>query len=117
MSERMTKTERRAAEACRYFERFGGGEFAVVWKKSALYGRCPSIAWRGEKAAYASGCGYDKLSAVLCEFLRTLVAEGALRGCSGAGLQTVQDRLAGAGWELTRTYDGTAEDGFQLRKA
>lgn len=114
--QKLSKTEQRAAEACGWYAQNGGGEFSVEWNRSAMWGLCPRIDWRGERAAYASGCGYDKLSAVLCEFLYTLDPDGGLRGCGGAGLSTVQDRLETVGWVLIQTFNGRTEDGFRLRR-
>lgn len=86
----------------------------MMWKKSATWGRCPSIAYRGEKAAHASGCGYDKESACLCEFLSSLAPDGI--HASGAGFRTVVDKLAMAGWLLEKTYSGATEDGYRLSR-
>lgn len=110
------KMEKRAAEACEDYTRNGGGSFTVDWKKSATWGNCPRIDYRGEKAAYASGCGYDKLSAVLVEYLGWLAPEGQRLSGSGAGVRTVQDNLRVFGWELVHDYDGNREDGFTLKK-
>ena len=110
----MTTMEARAAEACKEFKKFGGGYFSVYWTKSRTWGSCPRIEFRGDKAAYAGGCGYDKLSAVIAEFLSPLVPE--VGHCSGAGLGSVQACLDKAGWELTQLYDGKTEDGFKLAK-
>jgi len=89
-------------------------EFAMLWRPSRTWGRVAVILWRGEKAAEASGCGYDKESACLVAFLYPLVKE--VGGCGGAGLRTVQDRLSGAGWLLEHTYDGKAEDGYRITR-
>jgi hypothetical protein len=110
----MTTVEKRAFEACRTIKEFGALSFSVVWVKSNTWGMCPRIEWRGKKAAYASGCGYDKLSAVLVDFLHPLVPE--LAGCSGAGVSSVADRLAKHGWMLIHEYDGQREDGFSIRR-
>jgi len=110
----MTKLEKRAKEACDEYARRGEGSFAVIWAKSSTWGLCPRIEWRGEKAAHASGCGYDKLSAVVAEYLSPLVPEVGFRG--GAGINSVIDCMKEYGWELKHTYDGKTEDGFELTK-
>lgn len=110
----MTTMERRAQEACQRIEANGSMDFAVYWAKSNVWGRCPRIEWRGKKAAHASGCGYDKLSAVLVDFLYPLVPE--LAGCSGAGVSRVIQRMAEHGWILEHAYEGRTEDGFTITK-
>lgn len=110
----MTTLEKRAREACQDIERNGGCRFQVYWAESSSWGFCPRIEWRGKKAAHASGCGYDKLSAVISEFLSPLVPEVAR--CSGAGISSVTECLAKNGWKLEHTYDGKKEDGFALSK-
>lgn len=113
--EKLTVMQKRAKDACEEIVRYGDMNFSVEWCKSNTWGRRPRIMHRGEKAAHASGCGYDKLSAVLVEFLRWLVPDG-LPGCSGAGVRTVQNRLKEAGWLLEHLYDGQREDGFRISK-
>lgn len=113
--ERLTVMQKRAKDACGEIVRYGSMNFSVEWCKSSTWGRCPRIMHQGEKAAHASGCGYDKLSAVLAEFLTWLVPDG-LPGCSGAGVRTVQDKLKAAGWMLEHLYDGKWEDGFRISK-
>ena len=109
----MSKTEERAQRACAYIKEAGSLDFSVIWKRSATWGRTAGIYWHGSKAAYASGCGYDKLSAVVAEFLYPLVGRNLGMGC---GIPTVQERLAKHGWKLEYVYDGEWEDGFRIRK-
>lgn len=111
-----TTLERRAAAACAQIQEWGSCDFSVEWVKSSTWGFCPRVVWRGEKVAHASGCGYDKLSAVLAEFLTWLVADSATDLGHGCGLGTVQDRLAKCGWRLEHTYNGAREDGFRLTR-
>lgn len=89
-------------------------DFAVYWAKSNVWGLRPRIEWHGKKAARASGCGYDKLSAVLVDFLHPLVPEVA--GCSGAGVGSVIQRMAEHGWKLEHVYEGKTEDGFRIAR-
>ena len=108
--------EQRAYVACQSIKAGNLTQFAVTWSKSRTWGLCPRIEYRGEKAAHASGCGYDKLSAVLAMFLMWLDDReaGSVGGCGGAGVREVQTRLAAIGWKLTHSYDGKAEDGFEI---
>ena len=113
-----TVLEKRAAADCERIERNGEATIVVEWSKSRTWGFCPRIdnmygLERG-KAAYASGCGYDKLSAVLCEYLVWLVPDVA--HSSGAGVSSVKDRLAAAGWTLTAVASTKTSDVFTLER-
>ena len=110
----MTTMERRAQEACQRIEANGSMDFAVYWARSSTWGLCPRIEWHGKKAAHASGCGYDKLSAVLADFLHPLVPE--VGGLGGAGVGSVIRRMAAHGWKLEHVYEGSTEDGFTITK-
>lgn len=112
---RMSLIEKRAERACSFIKQEGSLDFSVVWKRSSTWGRTASIYWHGSKAAFASGCGYDKLSAVVAAFLYPLVGTGDIG--SGAGISTVQQRLAERGWNLEHMYEGQWEDGFRISKA
>jgi hypothetical protein len=79
-----------------------------------MWGLNPCINFRGAKAAIASGCGYDKLSAVVAEFLSALVPTVGHK--SGCGIDSVIEELKLNGWELKHTYNGKTEDGFELRR-
>ena len=111
---KLTIMEKRAKAACDQIMEWDKGSIDVVWRRSPTWGKCPSILWRGKKAAYASGCGYCKLSAVLSEYLRWLVPD--VGRCNGAGVSSVQECLEKNGWILTRTYEGPVNDGFELRR-
>jgi hypothetical protein len=108
--------EARAYRAC---ERIKQGEpytISVEWRRSRAYGLCPAIETPEGKAAYAGGCGYDKLSAVLCEFLGWLSPRGYLES-SGAGESSVVAELAELGYKLSRIA-GTkyTVDIFEIRR-
>lgn len=105
--------EKRAKAAMDHARENGTLEFTIQWKKSPTWGNCPRIDWRGEKAAYASGCGYDKESAVIQEFVSSLLPDTA-KNFGGAGFNTAMAIMAEHGWNLTRTYTGKTEDGFRL---
>lgn len=112
---KLTTLEKRAKAACEQYDKYGGGVFEVHWNKSREWGMCPRISWRGDKAAYAGGYGYDKLSTVLAVYLAFLPGVD-LANSAGAGLPAVEDALLKAGWILEHYYDGTAEDGFRLSR-
>lgn len=118
---KLTVTQKRAKAALSVLTETGTTHhFQVIWKKSRTWGFCPSISYRGAKAAHASGCGYDKLSGVLAEYLSQLPdqkAANAVARCGGAGLNSVVSALAEHGWKLVHTYDGNSEDGFTIEKA
>jgi len=117
---RLTTLETRAARALEHLTEPGTAEsFTVEWRKSRTWGNIAVIETGRGKAAEASGCGYDKLSACVVEYLRQLpdpAAVQAIRGCSGAGIRSVIDRLAEVGWNLEHVHNGRAEDGFRLSR-
>ena len=118
-TQKLTLTEKRAQAFCASALENGQTTINVEWRKSSCYGYCPAVMnWQNEKIAYASGCGYDKLSAVLAEALQFLSLErGAfVAGCSGAGLSTVQRRLKEHGWTLEQTASGQTFDAFKLTR-
>ena len=88
---------------------------SMEWKKSRMWGANPTLTYKGTTVAKASGCGYDKESAALADFLSHLVPEAARS--SGAGFLSVVEAMAAAGWELRKTYCGIREDGYELRRA
>jgi hypothetical protein len=113
---RLTKLEQRASNACARFVENGRGSFQVFWVTSRTWGNVPHINWHGEKASIASGCGYDKLSTVVAYFLQYLPNAPDVTRHAGAGIRSLQDYLLTVGWRLEYTYNGRAEDGFELTK-
>jgi len=114
---KLTKVEQRAHDACETYARWGHGDFQVHWVKSKTWGNVPHINWRNEKASYASGCGYDKLSAVVADFLKYLPGAPNAGLFGGCGISSLQDYLLlDCGWKLVHVYDGKTEDGFNLTK-
>lgn len=122
MGKRLTKEEERSQDFCEVIKNASIPlSFAVVWKKSRTWGYCPHLYnSRRERVASMSGCGYDKLSAVLAAVLHPLGATEQARldihGQSGGGLPAVRDALARHGWVLTHVHDGPIEDGFTIAR-
>ncbi len=112
----LTTIERRAYNACVYFEESEHGSFQVIWKKSRTWGTIPSISWHGGKASIASGCGYDKLSTVVAYFLQYLKGAPDVTRYAGVGISSLQTYLLSVGWQLKHVYNGKTEDGFELVK-
>ena len=113
----MNKTDRNAKEVAASILSDGNGltySLSMEWKRSRVWGANPVLTYNGTTVAKASGCGYDKESAALADFLSRLVPEAARS--SGAGFQSVVDAMAAAGWELKKTYCGVREDGYELRR-
>lgn len=96
----MGKLEERAANFCRSVERTGGGVFTVEEKPSRTWGYIPSISTHEGVAARASGCGYDKRSAVLAQLLVPL--GGRIGKTEGAGESAVVAACREQGWELAQ---------------
>ncbi len=119
--EKLTALERRAKTMCDGFraqyEKDDGPLIVVKWTKSRTWGMCPSI-YDGDRVAYASGCGYDKLSAVLAEALRWMGETPELRVAisrsSGVGVSRVQETLRAAGWDLRAGYTDSTTDTYSL---
>ena len=117
---KLTTLEKRAWEFCVDLIRYEGGQFTVEWKKSSMYGHCPSIEYSGAKIAHAGGCGYCKLSAVLAEALAWLGTDSDQRlsigRTQGAGVSAVQSALLAIGWKLEGIAGSKTSDTFKLTK-
>jgi hypothetical protein len=112
-----TKMEKRAAEFAT--ENLDGATIAVIWNKNRTWGTVPVIKnWSGEVVARASGCGYDKLSAVLTDLLMFLPVENneEIARCSNAGFSSLARALENQGWNIQQTYCGRTEDAFKLTR-
>lgn len=96
----MGKLEQRAVNFCRAIERTGKGAFTVEEKPSRTWGYIPSISTHEGTAARASGCGYDKRSAVLAQFLGSL--GGRIASTDAAGEAAVIAACREQGWELAQ---------------
>ena len=116
-TQKLNQTEKRAQAFCAAAVKNGETTLNVEWRKSRDWGHCPAVInGRGEKIGYASGCGYDKLSAALVDALFFLLPDNGLRGLSGAGLSSVQRRLKEHGWTLEQTANGDTYDAFWLTR-
>lgn len=108
-------------------------QVSVDWKKSRTWGWCPRsyVSTNGGNGEYyASGCGYDKLSASICHalpdaaWLRFCIENwNKIKSCygfsssywlpsfdfAGCGMSTLESMLEAAGWKhyghSCRTYD------------
>jgi len=116
-AKKLTVLESRASRFCDTLKENGGGTLNISWGKSRDYGHCPAaFDYRGEKMAYASGCGYDKLSVVMSDALAFLAPEGETLHCHGAGESAVRAKLLEWGWKLERTVNGPTFDAFTLSR-
>ena len=115
-----TITEKRAAASLAHLTDPAAVEtFAVDWKKSRTWGYTASVNTHHGRAALASGCGYDKLSAVVVEYLCEAPAPElveAIRGCGGSGIRNVIDKARAAGWNLEHVHNGNDTDVFRLSR-
>lgn len=120
MKERLTTVERRALDMCRSIQEWGKASFAVEWKHSRVWGKCPSILWRGEKVSHASGCGYCKHSACLAAALQfmanTVDGRRAIAITSGCGVPSVIRALDAAGWTLMHVAESQSSDCYEIRR-
>jgi hypothetical protein len=107
--------EARAYQACEWIKQGEPYTITVEWRRSRAYGLCPAIETYEGKAAYAGGCGYDKLSAVLCEFLCWLSPRGYLKS-SGAGESSVIAELAELGYQLSHLAVTRTSDVFKIQR-
>jgi hypothetical protein len=71
---------------------------------------------RQEPMAKATGCGYDKASAVLADTLCWLpgVDKEEILGMGGCGVSPLACRLEQFGWHLECIYEGAMEDGYRI---
>lgn len=120
MKTKPTITERRAAAMCATIAKAGSGTVEIEWKRSATWGLCPRIMFNGEKVAHASGCGYDKRSAVLAEALCHLGTTDEQRhriaSTSGCGESSTAAALAECGWTLECIHNGRTVEVYKLER-
>lgn len=116
MKKRYNETEKAAIRACEIIKRDGEATFNIIWVKSRTWGYNPNVKWGNQTVGKASGCGYDKESAALVEFLRFLLPEDEYLSGSGAGFNSVSFELSKYGWNLEKTYSGKTEDGYKIER-
>lgn len=116
-----TILQKRAAHALSGLSQDRPNVFTVEWRKSSMWGRIAVICNHyGEKVAEASGCGYDKLSAVIADYLMWapfISAEDSSRiahlGGTGYGnLQSVINESTAL--EIKQLSSGKFSDTFQV---
>lgn len=122
MKTKPTRLETRAQAWCERVKESPIGEpstFAIEWRRSRTWGRIAVIETNDGKAAEASGCGYNKESAALAQFLQFLGTtedeRRAIARNAGAGFSSVARALTfperGDGstrrYELTAVHEGT----------
>lgn len=118
----MTIRQKRARAFCEHIR--DNSDFLttinVDWARSRDWGLNPRIEYRGKKVAFASGCGYCKLSTVLAEALYFLgdtpEEELSIACCGGAGVSSLIDRLKTLGWELNPVASGKTYDCYTIRR-
>ena len=118
---KLTTCEQRAKVWCDKMQSLSECPLHVEWKRSRDYGYNPVIETHNGKATNVSGCGYDKLSTCLADFLRFLAPTDspeyrAIWKTHGAGEYAVMDALKLAGWELKKTGSGKSWDAYTLAK-
>lgn len=121
MKTKLTRMETRAQAWCERVKESDIGEpstFAVEWRRSRTWGRIAVIETHEGKAAEASGCGYNKESAALAQFLeylgetedeRRAIARNAGAGFSSVACALTFPERAGSTrcYELTAVHEGT----------
>ena len=119
---KLTTCERRALVFCQSLADNDGGQIQVHWSRGGTYGSQASIySGTGGLCYRTGGCGFDKLSSCLANVLRFMAPLGAdehrrIWGAGGAGLCSVQDRLAAIGWKLEQIVNSKNLDVFQLSR-
>lgn len=111
----MGKLDDRAARWCRATEENGEGFFAIEEKPSKTWGYIPSISTHEGVAARASGCGYDKKSATLAQFLGSL--GGTIVFTGGAGYHSVVEACAVIGWKLEQVGWTKRSTSYKISRA
>lgn len=110
-----TTLEKRAKALCERINTCGESViFSVDWKRSKMWGRTPSLSYNGEKICIASGCGYDKLSALLSDTLQHLSPD--IKCTSGAGVNATTRELARHGYSLRHICNDKKYNAFQIEK-
>ena len=133
----MKTTKQNASMKAKGFDTFTA---TVDWYKSKTWGHCPRLeGYNGEERikTSANGCGYDKLSTVLAEYLNRTPSilrkmqelkawdketrpygfrandKGLLLACGGVGVKSLIDGLKAIGIDVMHT-DGHSSDHFVI---
>ena len=101
---------------------YGGTEhtFAIHWKRSRDYGYNPQIYdLNGKNLIRVSGCGYDKRSAALAEYLCNLPTleendRKKIRSTGGSGEANVLRKLLEFGFKLEPLYTDSKVDVYKV---
>lgn len=116
-----TTLQKRAAYALSGLSQDSPNVFTVEWRKSSTWGRIAVICnHHGEKVAEASGCGYDKLSAVIADYLMWapfISTEDSARiaGLGGTGYGNLQSVInESTGLDIKQLSSGKTSDTFQV---
>ena len=99
----MNTLEKRALQFCKEIEETGSKTFKIEWAKSKEWGMNPRIMNHGKKIAFATGCGYDKTSAVLADALQYLGE--TIAHSSGCGENSVITHCKKYEWDLERIME------------
>lgn len=93
----------------------------VEWYTSKTWGRCPRVVYPdGTVVCRVGVCGFDKLSTILVDVLRsapffTEDTQVAISGASSPGVSRLTHVLSLYGWELVRIVDSASFSAFELR--
>lgn len=115
-----TATQRRARRfLADSLTAFGTCVITVEWRKSSTWGRIAVIVNHdGEKMAQASGCGYDKLSACLADFLMMapqVIDAAGVAGLGGTGYSNLAAELPSlSDLTIERTGETRTSDTFRI---
>jgi hypothetical protein len=115
MNRKLNQTERNAKDICGNISAEGHGTFRLRWTRGGMYGRQIHAEVGNTTVARTCGCGYDKLSTAIADFLRFLVPN--VWQCGGTGYSTVANELERNGWTLERIYNGKDEDGYKISRS
>ena len=118
MKTKLNQAERNAQAFCAAINRTGSGSITIEWSRA---GHPTLFSPTGAKCAHAGGGGYCKESTVLADALRFLFPPDSpeymkIWTGGGAGVPSVQNRLAALGWALSNTGTGKSFDCYQIQR-
>lgn len=116
----MNQTEKNAIDVCNRIRTRNSAMLSIQWVKSRTWGMNPNVYCYNLVVGKASGCGYDKESAALAEFLHFLPTDTSqqmdVHSKSGCGFNSLADALHKTGWLLEKTYSGKVEDAYTISR-